>query len=108
MIKPGRVLFIGDEGLGIIARAAGFESFVFRGDCRELADWLTTNIAMYDVIVYTDNIAEQCSEFRNLLATYTREKLVVELEHPLKREFTDPRKHYKEQARKDLGIEIEL
>ncbi|MEM0199080.1 MAG: hypothetical protein QW123_03215 [Desulfurococcaceae archaeon] len=108
MIKRGRVIFIGDEALELIARAAGLDAYLFKANCEDLNNWLSNNIQNYDVIVYLDLVAESCSSFRRILNAYSREKLFVELEYPLKKEFTDPKKYYKELAKKDLGVEIEL
>lgn len=108
MIKVGRVVIIGDEVLALVASAAGLESYTFKGNCAELYDWLVNNASSYDVLVYLDEIANKCAKVRKLLAEYAKEKTVMELEHPLKKEFTDPKKLYKEVARKILGIGIEL
>lgn len=108
MIRTGRIVIIGDEVLALVANAAGLESYIFKDDCAELYDWLVNNASSYDVLIYLDKVANKCAKVRRLLAEYAKEKIVMELEHPLKKEFTDPRKLYKEVARRILGIGVEL
>lgn len=108
MIRRGKIVLIGDEGLELIALAAGLDAYRFKGNCEDLRNWLLNNIHMYDVIVYLDLVAESCSDFRKVLNTYSRDRLIVEIEYPLKKQFTDPKKYYKEIVRRDLGVEIEL
>lgn len=108
MIRPGRVVFVCDEVLDLVAKAAGLETYVFRGDCRDLYGWLGSSAGQYDVIVYLDTVVEACADARRMLEAYSRERLLVELEHPLKKELTDPRRRYREVAKKDLGVEVEL
>lgn len=108
MIKSGRIIVIGDEVTALVASAAGLESYIFNGNCAELYDWLVNNASSYDVLIYLDDVANKCAKVKKLLAEYAKEKMVMELEHPLKKELTDPRKLYKELASRILGIEVEL
>lgn len=108
MIKSGRIIVIGDEVMALVASAAGLESYIFKGNCAELYDWLVNNASSYDVLIYLDDVASKCAKVKKLLAEYAKEKTVMELEHPLKKELADPRKLYKELASRILGIEVEL
>lgn len=108
MIRQGRVLLVGDEAMGVLGNAAGVEVYVFRGNCRELVDRLKENASLYDVLIYLNEIAEQCRELKTVLDVYFKNKLLVELEHPLKERIRDPKTRYREMARRDLGVEIEL
>lgn len=108
MIKPGRVILVGDEALGVLARAAGVDNYVFKGNCRELVEWVKEKASSCDVLIYLDEIMETCVELKALIEVYFKDKLVVELEHPLKERTKDLKARYREQARRDLGIEIEL
>ncbi|MEM0317347.1 MAG: hypothetical protein QXO97_05100 [Candidatus Nezhaarchaeales archaeon] len=108
MIRTGRIVVIGDEILALVASAAGIESYTFKGNCSELYNWLTNNVPSYDVIIYLDDVADKCTKIKKILAEYAKEKMVMELEHPLKKEFVDPKKLYKEFACRVLGFEVEL
>ncbi|MEM0368740.1 MAG: hypothetical protein QXJ69_01925 [Desulfurococcaceae archaeon] len=108
MIKPGKIVFIGDEYLEIIALAAGVDAYVFNNDCRKLEEWITKNIQLYDVIVYLDTVSSTCSDVIDHAKSIARDKIFLMLEHPLLSVQRDPRDYYRELARKILGIEITL
>lgn len=108
MIKTGRIVIIGDEVMALVASAVGLESHIFKGNCAELYEWLLSNASLYDIIIYLDEIADKCAKVKKLLVEYAKEKTIMELEHPLKKEFMDPRRYYKELASKILGVEVEL
>lgn len=108
MIKEGRILFIGDEFLEVIALAAGFDAFVFRNDCKELKKWIDDNINTYDAVIYLDNVYNQCRDVIEYFTSTWREKVYLMIENPLTTIHRDPKEYYRELARKILGVEIVL
>jgi len=108
MIKPGRVLFVGDEVLKLIALAAGVDYYLFNGSCRDASEWLRNNIAGYDIIACMDSVVRECKEIGRLLESYVREKLVIVLESPLEKALPDPKEYYRRLVHKVLGVEVSL
>ncbi|MEM2025249.1 MAG: hypothetical protein QXW94_03060 [Desulfurococcaceae archaeon] len=108
MIKAGKILFIGDEFLELIALAAGIDAYLFNDDCKALLEWLNSNIQKYDVVVYLDVVKEKCEAVEDFMKRFARNKIALMIEHPIKHPAVDPKKYYREVARKILGIEISI
>lgn len=102
----GEILVIGDEYLSLIGVAGGAHAVTYRGECRELVEYLRNNIGRYAIVITYKYIINECRELREVIDE--SKVFLVELEKPEEVAGVDVKKYYAELARRYLGIEIPI
>jgi len=105
-LYKGEILVIGDEYLSLIGVAGGAHAVTYRGECRELVEYLRNNIGKYAIVIIYKYIIDECRELHE--AIDESKVFLVGLEKPEEVAGVDVKKYYAELARRYLGIEIPI
>ncbi|MEM1742330.1 MAG: hypothetical protein QXX35_04700 [Desulfurococcaceae archaeon] len=103
-LSEKKIIVIGDPGLCLIGGAAGVDYFIYRGDCSELNNAITSE--EYSVYIILRDIYTKCKNTIDDLLK--RDVLVILIDSPKIMKEIDPKKYYEELIAKYIGIRINL
>jgi len=102
--REKKVIVIGDTGFSLIGAAAGTDYYIFRNDCSELDNVLTSED--YGVYIILRDVYNKCSKYFKQL--YERNVLVVVVDPPKVMKEIKPKEYYEELIAKYIGLKISL